>query len=75
MTYRGSVDVRTSWETATRSGERDVQHGYPPPRLPAGTVTTAYCGATMVVAGEYSDAPPKDACPLCALEWEQRHGG
>jgi hypothetical protein len=27
------------------------------------------------VAGEYSDAPPKDACPLCALEWEQRHGG
>jgi hypothetical protein len=52
-------------------GDR-VKHGYPPPAQPAGTVVKAYCGLPMVVAGEYDDAPPGDACPLCALAWEDR---
>jgi hypothetical protein len=52
-------------------GDR-VKHGYPPPARPVGSEVTAYCGASMVVAGEYDDEPPGDACPLCALAWEYR---
>lgn len=54
---------------------RAARHGYPPPALPPGTRTTAYCGVTMVVEGAYSSAPPADTCPLCALVWERRHRG
>jgi hypothetical protein len=52
-----------------------VKHGYPPPARAAGSVVSAYCGASMVVAGEYDDAPPGDACPLCALAWDIRQDG
>lgn len=50
----------------------DLLHGYPPPRMRAGTATTAYCGAPMVVTGHYTPAPPADACPMCAAIWAER---
>jgi len=74
LTYGDRVGVqqpeleRSSWSTAG-----DVKHGYPPPRLSVGSVTTAYCGEPMVVEGAVSDQPPRDACPLCALAWRSRH--
>jgi hypothetical protein len=49
-----------------------TKHGYPPPRLSVGAITTAYCGAELIVEGEVSDRPPRDACPLCALAWQNR---
>jgi hypothetical protein len=48
-----------------------VQHAYPPPVLPAGTETTAFCGVRMVVGGVGGE-PPADACPLCVVAWQQR---
>ncbi len=57
-------------ETATWSNIGPVKHGYPPPRLSVGEVTTAYCGAELIVEGECSDRPPQDACAMCALAWE-----
>jgi hypothetical protein len=62
--------VEAPWEATDRSDR--VKHGYPPPARPAGSVVTAYCGAEMVVSGEYDEAPPGDACPLCVLGWEIR---
>jgi hypothetical protein len=59
---------RSSWNVTA-----PVKHGYPPPRLSVGSVTTSYCGEEMVVEGEVSDQPPSDACPLCALAWRSRH--
>jgi len=59
---------RSSWNITA-----SVKHGYPPPRLPAGSLTTAYCGEQMIVEGEVTDQPPRDACPLCALAWRSRH--
>jgi hypothetical protein len=58
---------RSSWAVTG-----PVKHGYPPPPLEPGSVTTAYCGEQMVVEGEYTDQPPRDSCPLCALAWENR---
>jgi hypothetical protein len=72
------VDVEQSqrepstWATAF-SPHSNVKHGYPPPRLSAGSITTSYCGEPMIVEGAVSDQPPRDACPLCALAWEARH--
>ncbi|HEY0869405.1 MAG TPA: hypothetical protein VGD55_03320 [Acidothermaceae bacterium] len=57
-------------DTATWSNVGAVKHGYPPPRLSVGALTTAYCGAELIVEGECSDRPPLDACALCALAWE-----
>jgi hypothetical protein len=57
-------------ETATWSNIGPVKHGYPPPRLSVGAVTTAYCGAELIVEGECSNRPPQDACAMCALAWE-----
>jgi hypothetical protein len=48
-----------------------VQHAYPPPVLPAGTETTAFCGVRMTVGGVGGE-PPADACPLCVVAWQQR---
>jgi hypothetical protein len=67
------VDVQPASEASTWSQVGVVKHGYPPPRLSVGAVTTAYCGAPLIVEGECSDHPPRDACPLCALAWENRH--
>lgn len=65
-------DARAEAESAAKP-VRAVRHGYPPPALPAGTRTTAYCGVSMVVEGTYTSAPPADTCPLCALVWEERY--
>jgi len=51
-----------------------VKHGYPPPRLSVGSITTSYCGEPMAVEGEYSNQPPRDACPVCVAAWRARHG-
>jgi hypothetical protein len=51
--------------------EPRVQHAYPPPVLPAGTQTTAFCGVQMTVGG-IGGEPPADACPLCVVAWQQR---
>jgi hypothetical protein len=59
---------RSSWNVTS-----SVKHGYPPPRLSPGSVTTSYCGEQMIVEGELTDLPPRDACPLCALAWRSRH--
>jgi hypothetical protein len=59
-------------QPADAEGASEVKHGYPPPRLSVGSVTTAYCGAPMVVEGTVFDQPPRDACPLCALAWQSR---
>jgi hypothetical protein len=60
---------------AAASTERDhvlqVQHAYPPPVLPAGTETTAFCGVRMTVGGVGGE-PPADACPLCVVAWQKR---
>ena len=58
-------------ESAERDTEPRVQHAYPPPVLPAGTETTAFCGVPMVVGG-VGGQPPADACPLCVVAWQQR---
>lgn len=59
-------------EERSRANTGPVKHGYPPPRLAPGTLTTAYCGELIIVEGECSDRPPRDACPLCVLAWEER---
>ena len=68
--YGGTVNPQPASETATWSNIGPVKHGYPPPRLSVGQVTTAYCGAELIVEGECSDRPPQDACAMCALAWE-----
>lgn len=70
LPYRGTVDAQPASDTSTWSNVGPVKHGYPPPRLSVGEVTTAYCGAGLIVEGECSDRPPRDACPLCALAWQ-----
>jgi hypothetical protein len=70
LTYRGTMHPQPASETATWSNVGPVKHGYPPPRLSVGALTTAYCGAELIVEGECSDRPPRDACALCALAWE-----
>ncbi|BEP13225.1 hypothetical protein acdb102_15360 [Acidothermaceae bacterium B102] len=60
------ADDRTEREHDPR-----VQHAYPPPVLPAGTETTAFCGVRMTVGGVGGE-PPADACPLCVVAWQQR---
>ena len=67
---RWRVNTQPASETATWSNIGPVKHGYPPPRLSVGEVTTAYCGAELIVEGECSDRPPQDACAMCALAWE-----
>ncbi len=59
-------DARAELEKEPR-----VQHAYPPPVLPAGTETKAFCGVRMVVGGVGGE-PPADACPLCVVAWQQR---
>jgi hypothetical protein len=66
------VSVQPASEASTWSTIGSVKHGYPPPRLSVGSLTTSYCGTPLVVEGEYSDQPPRDACALCALAWESR---
>jgi hypothetical protein len=68
------VDAQPASLTSTWMNVGPVKHGYPPPRLSVGAVTTAYCGAELIVEGECSDRPPRDACPLCALAWQNRKG-
>jgi hypothetical protein len=68
------LGLRPTVEVADAAPADDLQHGYPPPRMRAGTATTAYCGAPMVVAGVYTPAPPDDACPMCAAIWAVRRG-
>ncbi|HEY8727993.1 MAG TPA: hypothetical protein VIL94_00310 [Acidothermaceae bacterium] len=63
------MDAQSASQTSTWANVGEVKHGYPPPRLSVGSVTTAYCGAELVVEGACSDRPPRDACPLCALAW------
>ena len=70
LTYRGTMQSQPASEIATWSNVGPVKHGYPPPRLTVGALTTAYCGAELIVEGECSDRPPLDACALCALAWE-----
>jgi hypothetical protein len=48
-----------------------VEHGYPPPAQPAGSIVTAYCGAPMIVRGEFSDEPPVGTCTECVAIWER----
>ena len=48
-----------------------VVHGYPPPAQPAGAIVIAYCGAPMIVRGEFSREPPLDTCQECVAVWEQ----
>ena len=70
LTYGGTMNPQPASETATWSNIGPVKHGYPPPRLSVGAVTTAFCGAELIVEGECSDRPPQDACAMCALAWE-----
>jgi hypothetical protein len=74
--YGGRVGVQqlepTSWTTAVPPSG-DVKHGYPPPRLAPGEITTSYCGEPMIVEGAVSDRPPRDACPLCVRAWREHH--
>jgi hypothetical protein len=70
LTYRGTVDAQPDSQTSTWLNVGSVKHGYPPPRLSVGATTTSYCGTDLVVEGECSDRPPLDACPLCALAWQ-----
>ncbi|WP_041835094.1 hypothetical protein [Acidothermus cellulolyticus] len=71
--YRGVMAVQQPELTeSVWSAVGAVKHGYPPPVRAPGTLTTAYCGELIVVQGECTDRPPRDACPLCALAWEQR---
>jgi hypothetical protein len=56
------------WSVEVAEGA--VKHGYPPPRLSVGSVTTAYCGQPMIVVGECSTEPPGDTCTLCTLAWK-----
>lgn len=48
-----------------------VLHGYPPPEQRAGAIVFAYCGAPMIVRGEFSPRPPLDTCAECVAVWEQ----
>ncbi len=48
-----------------------VVHGYRPPEQPAGAIVVAYCGAPMIVRGEFSEEPPLDTCAECVTVWEQ----
>ncbi len=66
----GAVQPAASDETAD---DRRLRHGYPPPELPPGSETTAYCGAPMTVEGTYTSGPPADACPLCVVIWQERN--
>ncbi len=52
-----------------------VLHGYPPPAQPAGAIVFAYCGAPMIVRGEFSPEPPLDTCTECVSVWEQERQG
>jgi hypothetical protein len=54
---------RLPWpaEVPEEPADGGVKHGYPPPRLSVGSVTTAYCGAQMIVEGAVSGQPPRDA--------------
>ncbi|MGE5286138.1 MAG: hypothetical protein ACM3ML_02835 [Micromonosporaceae bacterium] len=52
-----------------------VVHGYPPPEQPAGAIVIAYCGAPMIVRGEFSPEPPLDTCAECVAEWERQRRG
>lgn len=52
-----------------------VLHGYPPPAQPAGAIVVAYCGAPMVVRGEFSAEPPLDTCAECVTIWRQERRG
>jgi|GEM_PF-6296553 hypothetical protein len=70
LTYRGTVDAHPDSQISTWLNVGEVKHGYPPPRLSVGSVTIAYCGAELVVEGACFDRPPRDACPLCALAWQ-----
>jgi hypothetical protein len=75
LTYRCTMHPQPASDTATWSNVGPVKHGYPPPRLSVGALTTAYCGAELIVEGECSDRPPRDACVLCALAWENSKRG
>jgi len=52
-----------------------VLHGYPPPAQPAGAIVFAYCGAPMIVRGEFSPVPPLDTCTECVAVWERQRQG
>ncbi len=52
-----------------------VVHGYPPPAQRAGAIVIAYCGAPMIVRGEFSPEPPLDTCAECVAVWEQERQG
>jgi hypothetical protein len=71
------VAVKPTEETgywSLEDADGAVKHGYPPPRLSVGSVTTAYCGQPMIVAGETSTQPPVDTCTLCTLAWKESRG-
>ncbi|HEV7931285.1 MAG TPA: hypothetical protein VGP70_03045 [Actinomadura sp.] len=59
----------------SRAPSADVVHGYAPPARPPGSVVLAYCGALMMVRGEYSPAPPVDTCTDCIAIWDLERRG
>jgi hypothetical protein len=72
------VTSRTATETTGLPREVQapkVLHGYPPPAQPAGAIVFAYCGAPMIVRGEFSPAPPLDTCTECVAVWELERKG
>jgi hypothetical protein len=74
-TYGGGVTSQTAaYRSAlvTRTPPADVVHGYAPPARPAGSVVVAYCGALMIVRGEYASIPPLDTCAECIAIWKRQ---
>jgi hypothetical protein len=72
------VTPRTAIETTAQMLEVQapkVVHGYPPPAQPAGAIVIAYCGAPMIVRGEFSPEPPRDTCAECVVIWEHERQG
>jgi hypothetical protein len=73
-TYGGRVTSQTAayWPAlVTRTPPEDVVHGYAPPARPVGSVVVAYCGALMIVRGEYASIPPLDTCVECIAVWKR----
>jgi hypothetical protein len=71
VTSRGTTEMATALLEVPAPA---VVHGYPPPAQPAGAIVVAYCGAPMVVRGEFSAEPPRDTCAECVTIWErERH--
>ena len=70
-----SAETHVRQDTLTLDSGEVGPHLYREPLLPAGSVTTALCGAVFRVRGGRAPKGFREwACPMCVTIWDSRRG-